>query len=208
MVKKLGRKEAQEVTRTRLIEVATRVFTRYGFERASVETIAQEVGMTKGAVYANFATKEDLFLAVLDRVMNQEDQMLETILVEPTSTRIDALRTYFVNAFTHSQDWRLLVTEFWLHAARNPTLRQQYALRYQKRRKKIAQFIEQYLAEEGRKGLLSSEVFASVIIAVSHGLEMQHIIDSETIPDDLFATVLSLFVQQLSQPNSSLDVFP
>lgn len=207
MVKKLSRKEAQEVTRTRLIEVATRIFTRDGFERASVDTIAREAGMTKGAVYANFATKEDLFLAVLDHFLNQEDQMLETIFVEPTSTRRDALRTYFVHAFPHRHDWRLLITEFWLHAARNPTVRQQYALRSQKRRRKIAQFIEQYLSEEGRKGSLASEVFASVVIAVSNGLEMQQIIDSEAIPDDLFATILPLFVQQLSQPNSNLDLF-
>ncbi len=207
MVKKLSRKEAQEVTRIRLIEEATRIFTRYGFEKVSVDTIAREVGMTKGAVYANFTTKEDLFLAVLDHFMNQEDQVLEAILVQPASTRIDALRTYFVNAFTHSHDWRLLITEFWLHAARNPTLRQQYALRYQKRRRKIAQFIERYLSEEDREGSLTSEVLASVIIAVSNGLEMQQIIDSEAIPDHLFVAILSLLVQQLSKPDPNLNLF-
>lgn len=86
-------------------------------------------------------------------------------------------------------------------------MRQQYALRYQKRRRKIAQFIERYFSKEGRKGLLASDVFAAGIIAMSNGLEMQQIIDSEAIPDDLFATVLPLVVQQLSQPNSNLDGF-
>ncbi len=199
MVKKFSRKDAQVVTRTRLIEVAAQMFARHGFEKTSVDAIAEEVGMTKGAVYANFATKEDLFFAVLDGGMNQQDQVLETILAEPAQMRLDALRSYLTQMFASNHDWRLLVTEFWLHAARKPALREQLALRYQRRRTTIAQFVEQYLALEGRALLLTSEAFVSVIMAMSNGLEMQHTIDPLAIPDDLFATVLTLLLQRLPQ---------
>ena len=196
MVKKLSRKEAQEVTRTRLIEVALQCFARSGFSRASVDAIAKEVGMTKGAVYANFATKEDLFLAALDHMMNLQDQSLEDILAKPGQIRLDALRAYLVQLFAQSHDWRLLVTEFWLHAARDPILQRQFALRYQLRRQKIAHFIAQYFSDEHSTFPLPAEQLASVLIALSNGLEMQQIIDSEAIPDDLFAVVLTLLIER------------
>ena len=52
-------------TRTRLLEGANAVIAEKGFQNASLDEIAARVGMTKGAIYSNFGSKEDLFLAVL-----------------------------------------------------------------------------------------------------------------------------------------------
>jgi AcrR family transcriptional regulator len=62
----LTRAEQQTRTRAALIASARRVFGRDGFNGANLATIAREAGLTKGAVYSNFDTKADLFLAVLD----------------------------------------------------------------------------------------------------------------------------------------------
>jgi len=64
---RLTRRQSQERTRRRLLDVAVEVFMEKGFARASVEEIAERAGYSKGAVYSNFASKEDLALAVLDR---------------------------------------------------------------------------------------------------------------------------------------------
>ncbi len=197
MIKKLSRKEAQEMTRTRLIDVATQSFAHQGVAGVSVDAIAREVGMTKGAVYANFATKEELFLAVLDRLMSQQDEMLEKIFAESGQTRLDALRAYLMGMFAQSREWRLLVTEFWLHAAREPAIQQKLALRYQMRRQKIAQFVRRQFSEEQTALPLSAEQIASILIALSNGLEMQHIIEPTAISDDLFASFLALLIQKL-----------
>lgn len=189
MVKKLTRKEAQEVTRTRLIQVSEKCFVRFGFAGMSIDAIAKEIGMTKGAVYANFASKENLFLAVLDQKMALQDQVIEDIFAKPPQTWMDALQMYLVRLFAESHGWRLLVTEFWLHAARNPTLKQALALHYERRRQKLAQFFTRYSMEIGSTLPLPAEQLASTLIALSNGLEMQSIIDAEAIPDDLFAVV-------------------
>jgi len=63
---RLTRKEQQARTRAGLMDSAARVFSRRGLERASVDEIAEDAGFTKGAFYANFTSKEEIFLAMLD----------------------------------------------------------------------------------------------------------------------------------------------
>ena len=60
------RAQRQQETRAALLEAARAVFARDGFHGASLDTIATEAGFSKGAVYSNFASKGDLFLAVMD----------------------------------------------------------------------------------------------------------------------------------------------
>ncbi|MGH9133794.1 MAG: TetR family transcriptional regulator, partial [Ilumatobacteraceae bacterium] len=62
---RLTRTEAQHNTRRTLLHAAGRLFVRDGFVATSLADIADEAGVTKGAVYSNFASKEDLFLALL-----------------------------------------------------------------------------------------------------------------------------------------------
>src|SRR5438874_8380300 len=67
----LTRKERQEQTREQLVEAAARVFARRGYHRATVDEIASEAGFTIGALYSNFAGKEELFLALADRQVEE-----------------------------------------------------------------------------------------------------------------------------------------
>lgn len=62
---RLTRGEAKESNRRQLLRAANRLFLRQGFVATSLAEIADEAGMTKGAVYSNFASKEELFLTVL-----------------------------------------------------------------------------------------------------------------------------------------------
>src|SRR3712207_5988200 len=64
---RLTRVEQRERTRADLVDAAERRFTRDGFHATSVDQVAAEAGYTKGAVYSNFASKEDLFFAVYER---------------------------------------------------------------------------------------------------------------------------------------------
>ena len=64
---RLTRDERREETRDRLLDAAADVFNRLGYHGASLDAVAEAAGYTKGAVYSNFATKADLFLALLGR---------------------------------------------------------------------------------------------------------------------------------------------
>ncbi len=52
-------------TRARLIEAASALIGEKGFDRTSLEDVAAQAGVTRGAIYGNFRNKEDLFLAVV-----------------------------------------------------------------------------------------------------------------------------------------------
>jgi AcrR family transcriptional regulator len=62
----LSRAEQQRATRAALIRAAREVFARDGYHGANLDRIATEAGFSKGAVYSNFASKAELFLAVMD----------------------------------------------------------------------------------------------------------------------------------------------
>ncbi len=62
---RLTRAETKAQTRQRLLDAAAHVFAREGFAGASVDEIAGVAGFTTGALYSNFATKEELFLELL-----------------------------------------------------------------------------------------------------------------------------------------------
>src|SRR5687768_14502723 len=63
--RRLTREESKARTRQELLRAASRLFLRNGFVATSLADIAEEAGLTKGAVYSNFESKEDLFVAVL-----------------------------------------------------------------------------------------------------------------------------------------------
>src|SRR6476661_5579015 len=60
------REEQKELTRRRLVDAAEAIFARSGYHGSSVEEIAREAGATTGALYSNFAGKEELFLALFE----------------------------------------------------------------------------------------------------------------------------------------------
>ena len=78
MPTRLTRAEQRDVTRSRLLDAAEKVFVDRGFHAASVDEVAEEAGYSKGAVYSNFENKDELFLAVLERRTHGRPQRRET----------------------------------------------------------------------------------------------------------------------------------
>jgi AcrR family transcriptional regulator len=71
-IRRLTRAESAARTRARLLAAAQRVFFERGFHGASLEAVAEEASLTKGAVYSRFESKADLFLAYQEE-RNQEN---------------------------------------------------------------------------------------------------------------------------------------
>jgi AcrR family transcriptional regulator len=120
-VKRLSRSESVARTRAALLDAAEAVFAEHGFGRTSLEQIAERAGYTRGAVYANFASKDDLFLAVLDRWLDDDIAHGRQINAGSRSARdaLEQLRELDGNRFA-DRDRFLLLTEFRLYALRNP----------------------------------------------------------------------------------------
>jgi AcrR family transcriptional regulator len=73
---------SRENTRARLMEAAVEVFAEVGLDGASVETICERAGFTRGAFYSNFESKDELFLAMLARLGEEQLADVEARLRE------------------------------------------------------------------------------------------------------------------------------
>src|ERR1700692_3617117 len=71
MESRLTRGQSRQNTRERLLAAARSVFARSGFHGASVEEIASKAGFSTGALYSNFDGKEDLFLVLMEREIDE-----------------------------------------------------------------------------------------------------------------------------------------
>lgn len=113
-----------EETRSLLLRAAEEVFFRDGYEKAELGEIARLVGRTKGAIYAQFKSKEDIFLALYeDNALRRRALMLE-YLAESDSMdgNLSAFRKYFIEFATNDR-WAFLLLDFRLYAMRNPKSR-------------------------------------------------------------------------------------
>src|SRR5881227_2798062 len=79
-VQSLTRREKQQRTRRSLLGAAAKLFCKRGLEGASIDEVAQAAGYTKGAFYANFKSKEELFLVMLDERFSSELERLDRAL--------------------------------------------------------------------------------------------------------------------------------
>jgi AcrR family transcriptional regulator len=119
-----------EATLRKLLDAAEKVFVRDGFEKARIESIALAIGRTKGAVYAHFESKEDLFIALLERRMRLRLQSVqEAIAGRPPKQQRAIARDLFVDAALE-EHWPILVLEFKLFALRSAVSKDRVAAFY------------------------------------------------------------------------------
>ena len=116
-------------TRKHLTDAARQVFARDGFELARVEDIAAAAGKTRGAFYANFKDKEDIFFAIFEENLARDREQVSLHLNEASSAeeRIRALALHLCGVI-EDRPRMLLALEF-----------KQYAIRHPRKQKRLAQ---------------------------------------------------------------------
>jgi AcrR family transcriptional regulator len=108
-----------EATLRALLDAAETIFVRDGYERAQIETIAAAAGRTKGAIYAHFQSKEDVFFALLERKAKSRREAFGPASREARSKPpIEIIKKIFVNAL-EDENWHILMLEFKVFALRN-----------------------------------------------------------------------------------------
>jgi AcrR family transcriptional regulator len=195
---RLTREEKKARTRSQLIDAAATVFARRGFVAASLDEVAEEAGLTKGAVYSNFDSKEDLFEAVLDerfdKPLQQEVEAIENI--EGTQQqRAMAGARMFIDAVQQERELFLLSLERRIYIARHPELAPSLVPRYREQIGRVAEMI----ATQSRKWdlplPLPAAQMAIAVEALSQGIELQRLADPDGVPDDLLGRLYALLFQ-------------
>jgi AcrR family transcriptional regulator len=113
------------VTRDLLLRAAEQLFARVGYEKAQVEEIAEAAGFSKGALYAHFKSKEELFLALFkEKTGGYQAKLRQALDNAPTrEQKIDAFRRFYID-LSKEKDWALLVLEVKLFMTRYPEVRE------------------------------------------------------------------------------------
>lgn len=193
MPKLLTRREKQAQTRARLIDAAAKVFARRGYHGASVEEVAAEAGFSTGAVYSNFAGKEDLFLALADRKV--ADRVAEVRALAEAAERGESPSEHAADQFRafleRDPDWPVLFYEFWSYGVRSARIQDEFAQRRQAVRDALAESLERVADQLGFELRFPAPALATAISAALNGLAFERAADPDAVPDEVFAEFIS-----------------
>ena len=179
------------MTRQHRLDAAEIVFTRNGFHGSSLDEVAATAGFTKGAVYSNFKSKDDLFLALLDDREERQAAAVREELAQGPKPRTEALpRVRELISEGWSGDWAVLYLEFVLYAARNPEARRKLAAQARRVHQTVEHMLDREYDRAGTRPPFETSLLATMAIALFNGLGTDHIVDPEGITQATLDAIL------------------
>jgi AcrR family transcriptional regulator len=186
--------ERTETTRRKLLAAAKRIFAQDGFEAARLEDIATRAGYTRGAFYANFESKEDIFFALLDDWVRERIECVTEALRQHRNPldKLAALRKHYAEI---AKDRRLVLIslEFKLYALRHPEAHARLRDRHRRMRASWADLLSELLRALDRKLPIKNPAASACLGALSQGMLLEHLVDPKTLSDGDVRHVLGLF---------------
>ncbi len=198
--KRLTREESQAQTRSTLITVGRKHFLRYGLGGAVAEKIAEDAGYSRGALYANFDGKEDLFLAVIREEQACRSNIFRSILRDESSAkkRLRKMRDTIADTLTN-RDWIVLRAEFEAGALRSERIRQSFVEMHRLQIHDGGELVKDLLKSPGVISRLKPDDFITVMHNLAHGLAVtQKILGAELSQKNTRSLIQSLFDHLMS----------
>jgi AcrR family transcriptional regulator len=199
---RMTREQSRANTRERLLAAARVAFARGGFHGASVDEIASEAGLSTGALYSNFDGKEDLFLVLMEREIDEHARELaEAVRERPSvSEKATGGARRWMSMIDREPDLLLLFMEFWAYGVRDPEVRPKVAARFAQMRDVLTSLIADAARELDLELAMPAEHLAVAIDAIADGIARQRLADPEAVPDELMGDVLSLLLSAATRP--------
>ena len=188
------REEKKAETRRKLLDAAAALVATRGAMATSLDAIAEKAGLTKGAVYSNFESKEDLLFALVEEASLPVFDPHE--LFDPERTLADNLeelgRRLAEELTTVSpRDWQLAVEMLHL-AQRNPRARRKLAESDREGRDHGNAALTEMAEAQGEDLPMAAEELNVVLNALALGLALQRGIDPDAVPDEVFPKAFRL----------------
>lgn len=167
-------------TRQRLVEAAISEFATRGIDATSVEHVSEAAGFTRGAFYSNFATKDDLCIAVLEHHRDVVMAGLEEAFADPSQAlsvewATGTALTNFFSIIAPTEEFRITLMEIRLRAVRSPELAARSATLNSEIRPQLVDFMTRIAAGLGMRFRLPVEdlidVFEALYFQGSPGAE-------------------------------------
>jgi AcrR family transcriptional regulator len=199
----LARQIQKEQTRALLVDAALRVFAEHGYEEATVEDIAAAAGYSKGAYYFHFASKEDIFLELLEQWASDQTERLKAFdEVAPAAAALLETLEAFLSYEEREIAWPRLLVEFWAQARRHEAIRRGLSQAYAAWRLLLAQAFRR----AAHSGLLSPQLdpddAARLVLSTHDGLVVEACIDPEAARKVSLRRVLGALLAHLASPDA------
>ncbi|MFC9705563.1 TetR/AcrR family transcriptional regulator [Streptomyces sp. NPDC056943] len=194
-------------TRAALLKAALEAFAEHGFHATTIEQICERAGYTRGAYYSNFASKEELFLALFDehsdRTVRRLADAIDALTAEEyTLARLAELASRIE---PDERDWYLVTTEFTLHAIRDRQAAWVLARHDERLRAEIARGLTLVLRRAGRELTVEADRFARLIVALREGGLAQSYVEPAALPPgslerEFLAPLLEVSTREIPAP--------
>jgi AcrR family transcriptional regulator len=182
------RADRQAQTRAELIAAADRRFSVDGFHATTLALVADDAGYTKGAVYSNFASKEDLFFAVYERrveeALARSREFLEGASAEAP---LELTRRVLTDS---DRGWMAVFFEFWAHVLRTPDLRARFLALHRRAQEPLVDHGREWLPEG-----VEVEGWVLANTAMVNGMQLERLTDPDLDAAELAVTMLELSVR-------------
>jgi AcrR family transcriptional regulator len=165
-----------EETRARILDAAVRRFAIAGYDAASVDDICSEAGVSKGAFYHHYPTKQAIFLALMQGWLEMIDLGMVAVHKETVPETLVQMTNLLPGVFAAAEDRLPMFLEFWLQASRDEKIWKAMIAPYHHFQDQFAQLVEDGIAEGSLKPN-DSHVAAQVIVSLAVGLVLQGVLD-------------------------------
>jgi AcrR family transcriptional regulator len=169
-------RQRSEETRIKIMDSAVKLFSTRGFSAASVDDICEEAGISKGAFYHHFESKQALFLALLDGWLQAIDSAIEASKDKTAPETFMQMTEAFPYFFGTAGEGLPMFLEFWLQASRDKTIWEASIAPYRRYHKYFTSLIRKGV-DEGSFIDVDPELTSRMIVSTAMGLLLQSLLD-------------------------------
>jgi AcrR family transcriptional regulator len=168
--------QRSEETRAKILDSAGKLFSTRGFSAASVDDICEKAGISKGAFYHHFQSKQALFLALLDGWLEAIDNAIDASKDKTAPETFMQMTEAFPHFLGTAGEALPMFLEFWLQASRDKTIWEASIAPYRRYHKYFTSLIKKGV-EEGSFVEVDPELASRMIVSTAMGLFLQSLLD-------------------------------
>jgi AcrR family transcriptional regulator len=171
-----------EETHARILEAASLLFSKNGFDATGVAEICQAAGVSKGAFYHHFPTKQAVFMELMDSWLNGLDAGFQLMLSQTEDIPQALLQmAEMAGSLFESADVRLpIFLEFWTQASRDPSVWQATIEPYRRYQAYFSRLIQEGIAE-GSLAPIDPALASRALVYLAMGMLMHVLFDPDSV---------------------------
>jgi len=197
------KQDVSEERKNQILDAAMNIFAKMGFHKARMDDVAEESGLSKGALYWYFKSKDAIIAAILERLFNMALKDLKRLEQAGEGSVREGLMVYTQQLLGFMDRMRPLLPmmyEFYALMGRNKMMLQ-FARGYYREYIAVMAQVIQHGVERGEFKAVDPEEVAATFVALFEGLTLIWVVDAESLPlEKHLPASMRLLLDSLQKP--------